>query len=304
MLAHTFNKYYNILLSQKTREKAENVIIWASIFSFLIHLGLIGMVNVGILKVPFQTELLVNPISAIYTPFSLILLFEVYLLVYHIPYSTSDYISTQYEIITLIIIRRIFKDLANLDLSINWFEDKYDLQFTYDIVSTLLLFLLIYFFRRLSAKRRSEATVSSLSSKVKVFVHRKKIMASLLVPVIIVMALYSFFGWINDWLSSLQSISGQEVSFTDINNIFFDEFFTLLILTDVLLLLFSFFHTTKFNVFIRNSGFIISTILIRISFSVDGFLNNILILVAVLFGVLILVINGQYDRMDKEEPVL
>lgn len=197
-------------------------------------------------------------------------------------------------------ISRIFKDLANLDLSINWFEDKYDLQFTYDIVSTLLLFLMIYFFHRLSAKKRSKIAVDTLPSKVQIFVRRKKIMASLLVPVIIVMAVYSFLGWINDWFHSLDAINEQGTSFIDINNIFFDEFFTLLILTDVLLLLFSFFHTTKFNVFIRNSGFIISTILIRISFSVDGFLNNILILVAVLFGILILFINSQYERIEKE----
>lgn len=301
MQPKNFDRYYNILLSKKTREKAENLIIWASIISFVIHLLLIGIVNLEVFNVPFESELLNNPISAIYTPFSFILLFEVYLLVYHIPRSTSDYISKQYEIITLIIIRRTFKDLANLDLSINWFEDKYDLQFTYDIVSTLLLFLLIYFFHQLNTKKGPIASISELPQKVQIFIRRKKIMAFLLVPVIIVMALFSFFQWANDWLHSMTAMHEPMGSFTDINNIFFDEFFTLLILTDVLLLLFSFFHTTKFNVFIRNSGFIISTILIRISFSIDGFLNNILILVAVLFGVLILLINRQYERINKRD---
>jgi hypothetical protein len=294
-----FDPYYNTLLSNRIKERAEYFIIWSSILSFFVHLLLIGAVNLGIIDLPFESKLLSNPISAIYTPFSFILLFEVYLLVYHIPFSTSDYISKQYEIITLIVIRRIFKDLANLDLSVNWFEDKYDLQFTYDIVTTLLLFVLIYLFHELNAKKSPIPSVHQLPQKVQLFVKRKRIMASLLVPVIVMMAIYSFTTWAYDWLASIEGNHDTGGSFTDINDIFYDEFFTLLILTDVLLLLFSFFHTTKFNVFIRNSGFIISTILIRISFSVDGFVNNILILVAVLFGVFILFINQKYEQILK-----
>lgn len=88
-------------------------------------------------------------------------------------------------------------------------------------------------------------------------------------------------------------------SISNVNDIFFHQFFVVLILTDVLLLLFSFFHTTKFHKFIRNSGFIISTILLRLSFSADGLLNNLLIVVAVLFGVLILWIHNRYETFDK-----
>ena len=110
------------------------------------------------------------------------------------------------------------------------------------------------------------------------------------------MSIYSFGDWL---VSSFASITDEKgaVGFTDINDIFFDQFFVLLILTDVLLLLFSFFHTSKFNLVIRNSGFIISTILIRLSFGVDGYLNNILITTAVLFGVLILFINQKYEKL-------
>ncbi len=291
------SKFYDLLLSPKTKEKSEHVIIWVSILSFLIHLSIIGIIHTGIISPPFESELLTNPISAIYTPFTFILLFEVYLLVYHIPQSTSNYIAKQYEIITLIIIRRIFKDLANLDLSINWFEDKYDLQFTYDIVTTLILFLLIYFFHRLNGRDVSSKLIDKVTPKVKVFIKRKKIMAALLVPVIIIMSLYSFIDWFSSLFFDYKATDGT--TFVNLNNIFFDEFFTLLILTDVLLLLFSFFHTSRFYMVIRNSGFIISTILIRISFSIDGFLNNILIIIAVLFGVLILFLNQQYRKLAR-----
>ncbi|MGB0777912.1 MAG: hypothetical protein ACPGR7_07795, partial [Flavobacteriaceae bacterium] len=79
-------------------------------------------------------------------------------------------------------------------------------------------------------------------------------------------------------------------------NLFFDEFFTVLILVDVVLLLISFFYTDKFHKIIRNSGFVVSTILIRISFGVSGLINTLLIVAAVLFGLAILVIHNKYEQ--------
>jgi hypothetical protein len=52
---------------------------------------------------------------------------------------------------------------------------------------------------------------------------------------------------------------------------------------------------------IRNSGFIISTILIRISFSVSGIINNILIVSAILFGLSILFIHNKFEKKLAEE---
>ena len=81
-----------------------------------------------------------------------------------------------------------------------------------------------------------------------------------------------------------------------IYSIIFTLFFTVLILVDVILLLISFFYTDQFHKIIRNSGFIISTILIRMSFGVSGLINTILILVAVLFGLAILSIHNKYEK--------
>ena len=80
--------------------------------------------------------------------------------------------------------------------------------------------------------------------------------------------------------------------------VFFDKFFTALILVDVILLLISFFYTDQFHKIIRNSGFIISTILIRMSFGVNGLISTILILVAVLFGLAIIRIHNSYEKNE------
>ena len=96
---------------KKTKNKSETVIVTIAIISFLLHLLLIVLADLHILRLNNYSELLSNPIAAIYTPFSFILIYEVYLLVYYLPKSTSTYIGKQYEIIALIIIRRVFKDL-------------------------------------------------------------------------------------------------------------------------------------------------------------------------------------------------
>ncbi|MEM6299235.1 MAG: hypothetical protein AAF740_11170 [Bacteroidota bacterium] len=283
------NTSFNALLSQKTKESTERVILGISIFSYLVHLLLIFLSTQGLIAL--EEKFFQDPIAAIYTPFTFILVYEVYLLVYFLPKSTTIYIGKQYEIITLIVIRRIFKDIAYVELTSDWFRDKNDLQFTFDVVTALILFYILYLFYRKIKKREYKNT----SSKVTRFVTLKKSLAVLLVPALIALAVYTFSHWI---IATIDNFHNGLEAFKTINNVFFDEFFTLMIIVDVLLLLASFFYSHQFHKIIRNSGFIISTILIKISFLADGILNNILILSAVAFGFLILIVHNLYETGD------
>lgn len=278
------------LLSDKTRTTTEKIILNIALFSFFIHLLIIYLLKFDVIEFNSDTELLNNPISAIYTPFSFILIYEVYLLIYYLPKSFTTYITKQYEIITLIIIRKLFKDLSSLELSSNWFEIKGDLQFTYDLIASLLLFLFIYLFQKQGKKKVKQQV--NLNPDIEKFVKKKRLIAVILVPLFLFMALDTLLKWSNG-----MSITTNEFpSLESINNLFFDQFFTVLILVDVVLLLISFFYTDQFHKIIRNSGFIISTILIRMSFGVSGLTNTILILVAVLFGLAILSIHNKYEK--------
>jgi hypothetical protein len=283
---------YPILLSEKTRKKAEYIIVITAIVSFVAHLLLILLHNQGFLGPSISSSLLTNPISAIYTPFSFILLYEVFLLVYYLPQSITKYIGKQYEIITLILIRRIYYDLANLEFTESWFRVQSDLQFTYDIIGTVILFGLILLFYKINDGRSKD---QALSEGVISFIRIKKIIALILVPVLVILASWNLFDWVHGLAYETIEV---DLSVKKLNTIFYDEFFTILIMTDVLLLLISFLHTDSFNTVIRNSGFVISTILIKLSFSTDGLLNTILMVVAVLFGVIILWLHNQYEKMD------
>ncbi|MEJ6681049.1 MAG: hypothetical protein QNL21_03040 [Flavobacteriales bacterium] len=281
---------FDKFLSQNTREKIEKIILKVAIFSFFIHLAIIYFTKFGFIDFSSDSELLKNPISAVYTPFSFILIYEVYLLIYYLPKSFTTYITKQYEIITLIIIRKLFKDLSALELTENWFEIKGDLQFTYDLIASLLLFYLIFLFQKIGKQKPIQQL--AIKPVIERFVIKKKLIAVILVPLFFGMALYTFI----DWSAGISITSKELPSLESINNLFFDQFFTALILVDVVLLLISFFYTDQFHKIIRNSGFVISTILIRMSFGVSGLVSTILIVAAVLFGLAIITIHNKYEK--------
>ena len=285
-----YNYLHSKLLSEETKKKSERMIVIIAIVSFILHLAIIFLIKFNVISVESNSNLLANPIGAIYTPFSFIIIYEVYLLVYYLPKSITSYIGKQYEIITLIIIRRLFKDLATMKISSEWFHLRNDLQFSYDLLATIVLFFLIYLFYRIRCAKKANKPSQKIETVN--FIRQKKVLALALVPVFVGLSIFSIYNWIDN----ANSLSDIFESMKDVNKIFFNDFFTILILTDVLLLLLSLFYTDKFNIVIRNSGFIISTILIRLSFGTEGFINPALVVTAVVYGILLLYISNKYDR--------
>tara|TARA_B100000614_G_C14468237_1_gene461397 strand:+ start:72 stop:959 length:888 start_codon:yes stop_codon:yes gene_type:complete len=284
------NTIFNFFIGEKTKNKIEKTILYISIFGFVIHLSLIYLYKSNLLQINDYYNLLNNPISAIYTPFSFILIYEIYQLIYYLPRSISTYISKQYEIITLIIIRRIFKDISDLNLNNNILTNNFNEKLFIDLAASLILFFLIYLFRVNSKKILINVPDSYKLLK---FIRIKKWLSSILVPLITILATFHLYNWTLDFIH----INNTE-NLKSLNNIFFDELFQILILVDVFLLLFSFFNSDMFHNIMRNSGFIISTILIRVSFMTEGINNIILIMVSVLFGLFIQLI---YNKCNKEK---
>lgn len=299
MLKQLFTqRLFNAFLSQRVKESGERITLWIAIGGYLAHLGLIVLNTNGVIS--FGSSLLQNPITAIYTPFSFILIYEVYLLIYFLPKSISYYIGKQYEIITLIVIRRIFKDISQLEMSSDWFRQANDLQFLYDTLTSLVLFGLLFLFYKNIRKHVKHAPDSNtdLLENTERFIALKRGIAALLVPLFVLLAAFSLVHWGNAAWTGYQA--GFE-ALKDINGVFFDECFTVLIVVDVLLLLLSFFHSDQFHKIMRNSGFVISTVLLKISFSTKGLASNGLIVGAVLFGLAVLLIHNVYERWLLKE---
>ena len=280
------NSFFGTVFADTVRKKVENLILILAGFGFIIHLLLILLKELDIITVTeLNQELLNDPISAIYTPFSLILVYEVYLLLFYLPRSFTSCISKQFEIISLIVIRKIFKDIPLMDLNDNWIFSEHNIELVVDLLGFLLLFFLIYLFNKDTKKLpKKNITDPSLVR----FISSKKIVSLSLLIVMSFMALNTLFEWV------FNIYSNQTI--TQIDGLFFNKFFTLLILADVIILLISFRYTEEYSKLIRNTGFIISTILIRLSFSSSGYLTMILILTGVSFAYLILKIYNSIEN--------
>ena len=276
---------FNTIFSKKSQRIFEKNILFLATSGFIIHLILIYLNKYNYIEYDFNNTLLLDPISALYTPFSFILVYEAYLLIYYLPNSFTVTVVKEYEIISLILIRKIFKDFPQVNLDVPFFSNDQNVQLIYDLIGILVVFFLIYLFKTTAGRPKTAKPDEKLNR----FISQKKLISILLVPTLLFLAGWSFYNWINASFFT----GGYD---DNINFLFFVDFFTILILVDVFILLISFRYTERYSQLIRNTGFIISTILLRLSFAASGLVSVILIASGVLFGLLILYI---YKKMEK-----
>lgn len=285
-----FSDLFATVFANSIQKKIENTVLLLAGIGFVVHLILIFLNDQKIILFsPDYQELLKDPISAIYTPFSLILVYEIYLLLFYLPRSFTSCVSKQFEIISLIVIRKIFKDIPQMNLTKDWINDAHNLELVIDLAGFLLLFLLIFLFN-LSKQRLPKRPVEDPS--LLRFISSKKIVSVALLAVLSIMSISTFGQWV------LNIVNQHNIGRLD--SLFFNQFFTLLILADVVILLISFRYTEEYAKLIRNTGFIIATILIRLSFSAEGYLSMILILTGVSFALLILQIYNAMEHPKQD----
>ena len=285
----TVENIFSGLFSEGNLKKFEKFILISATLGFIIHLLLILLNNNGYVDLSFfQDKLFVNPISAIYTPFSFILIYEAFLLIYFLPRSFTTSIAKQFEIMSLILIRKIFKDIPNVNLDDNWIQNESNLQLIYDLVGVLVVFFLIYLFKKLKEDLPKLPVHQNLDR----FISYKKLISLFLVPTLSLLCVFSFLDWYNYVFHDIGTSS-------NIDYLFFESFFTILILVDVFILLVSFQYTERYSQLIRNTGFIISTILLRLSFSAVGLTSLLLLVSGIVFGLIILLIYNNMERQKK-----
>ena len=271
------DKFHKLLFSEKNLKLFETAILFLAVIGFIAHLLLIyANINYKLDYLSNLDNLFTNPISALYTPFSFILIYEVFLLIYYLPRSFTTSIRKEYEIISLIMIRKVFEDIPNLNTETGIFNTE-SLNLLYNLLGILIIYYLIFLFKKtikIIPKRKDTKDLSK-------FIAYKKALSIVLVPILIMLCFSNLISW-------SQTLFINEYFTQNINSIFFVDFFTILILVDVFILLISFRYTERYAQIIRNTGFIISTILLRLSFGVKDLSSIILLISGVVFGLIIL----------------
>ena len=267
----------NIFSKRNVKFFEKNIMLLA-VAGFIVHLCLIFLENYYSIDIfSSKTNLSSNPISALYTPFTFILVYEAFLLIYYLPRSFTTSVAKEYEIISLVLIRKIFKDIPEISLENEFILNENNLQLIYDLLAVIIIFYLIYLFKKTwvnTPKRKADKNLEK-------FITYKKLLSILLVPTLLILCIINFYEWFMEVFI--------EQSYTEnLNGVFFIDFFTILILVDVFILLISFQYTERYSQLMRNTGFIISTILLRLSFGAQGLYSIGLLILGVIFGLVIL----------------
>ena len=278
------------LLGKSAEQQVRKFGLTAAIVGFAIHLTLwflyqIDAINLG----NASADLVDSPLDALYTPFSILLAYEVYQLIRAIPESFSTAVGKQFEIVTLLVVRDIFKRLSEIEFSGDWTVDSELKLIVLECLTFITLFTTSLIYR---ANSHTESKVDFQDNELMNFVQNKQKIAVVLLATYLIVAMSSFSNWI-------VSVSEGDGSVT--REIFFLDFFTILILADILILLISYGYSTDFTNLARNTGFILSTVVLRVAIGATGVSSMIMFVLGGLVGIAVLIISLKADEFQVED---
>ncbi len=167
-----------------------------------------------------------------------------------------------------------------------------------DVSAGLLMFLLVTIFQHAASKRPSEQP-GEPPPALKQFIQRKKLVALALTVLFVWLAA---IGLCEDALQTYREIyRGAQVVLPPPAR-FYSDVFTVMIFTDVLILILSLLVSDRYELVFRNAAFVISTILIRFSLTAAHPYGALLGVVGMLFGIVTILIYNYNMRIRIPFP--
>ncbi len=269
-ITYIFDPLHEFYEHEKVHRKISILLVFLFLFSLLvIELG-------RQLLLPDSMAAIVpgNHFYAVHTAFSIILILEVISLIFVLPCSFSKSVGKQFEILSLILIRNAFKELSYFAEPITYQgnEEKI-LHILSNGFGALLIFTLLGVYYLVQARGHEDSSGPDLFG----FVAAKKGISLLLLAAFVIMGLHHLYKAV---------FGGGEGDF-------FHGFYTLLILTDILIVLIAqCFHPSSKLVF-RNSGYALSTLMIRIALVAPVYYNVLLGGAAIGFAIILTLISNK-----------
>ncbi|MEW6500613.1 MAG: hypothetical protein ACOY8P_02220 [Thermodesulfobacteriota bacterium] len=216
------------------------------VFFFLASVTVIELNRRALLPAPFDRIFSRTHLAAIEQAFNLLLALEVVSLILSLVHSVSRSVGKQFEILSLIFLRGTFKKISHFDEPLVWAQvESVIVPILASAVSALLIFVVLGFFYRLQKPHPLKMRVGDKGK----FILAKKVIALALLLSFFALGAYDVWGYF---------------AFNHPENIF-EMFYTLLIFSDVLIVLISLRYSSQYLVAFRNSGFAVATVLIRLA---------------------------------------
>jgi hypothetical protein len=285
---------FDALESPPVRAWFERIIVAGAALGFLVHLAVIGAARLlPDLPRTLFAGLDESPLHAVYTPFSVILFYEVVLLVFTLAASHTGEIAKQYQIVSLIVVRRVFKDIGSFSELENWLAEPEAVKAVLlDMAGAVLMFLIVTGFTLL----RHVMPKTAIHRDLQGFIQLKKAVAVLLLVVLAALATINLASWLG-LITALPGALAPPPADADL--FFFPRFFEFMIFTDVFLLIVSLAYYDRYEHVFRNAGFVISTVLLRVSLSTPKPYDLLLALTAMLYGLAVLGVFNCFSAIEQ-----
>lgn len=248
--------------------------------AFLLGLAGIELNRRGLLPAALAHVTPTSHFYAIKLAFTLVLIQEVIDLVFTLPCSVSKAVGKQFEILALILLRNSFKELVHFTEPIEIVSGLGPiLPILTDAAGALCIFVGLGFYYRLHVSRKSSKTKAALYR----FVAAKKLVSLVMLAV--------FFG-VAVQVAVDSAVTGQPEPF-------FGIFYTILIFSDILLVLISHLHLPAFHSIFRNSGFAVCTLLIRMALAAPPYYDAAIGVSAMVFAVCLTLAYNVFAPAEK-----
>lgn len=275
------NDLYDALHYAWEHQQTRHIITSLLIGTFLVTLTLTELNRFGLLPEALGERLPANPFYSVKLAFTLLLVNELISLIFILPCSVSRAVGKQLEILCLIFLRNAFKELS-------YFTEPIVLVGQLDAVlriganalGAVVIFVLLHLYYRQYVRRRDKA---SRGQRVYRFISVKKLVSMVLLLIFTSLGIYHL---------GILALHGEGIPF-------FAEIYTILVFSDVLLVLVANRFFPGFRDIFRNSGFAVSTLLMRLSLTAPDFLNVVIGIGAALFALLLAM---AYKRSTTDDP--
>ncbi|MBN2747076.1 MAG: hypothetical protein JXR34_10150 [Bacteroidales bacterium] len=246
-------------------------------FIFLFSLGLIHLNRLGLIHSFIAEYVPTNYFAAIVISFWILLIFEIFSLIFILPASVSSSMVKQFEIFSLILLRDVFKSIEKFSEIENWANlSTYFYPMVFDAVGALLIFIGIYHIKRLQLHKN----ITANQDKQNQFIEIKKVLSLILTGIFIGIIIFDTFLFINQ------------------SNVFqlFTLFYSVMIFFDVMIVIISLRYNLSYMVLFRYSAFTIATILLRISLTAPAMYKALIGVSSVAFIYLLTMYYSKYMR--------
>ncbi|OYT16492.1 MAG: hypothetical protein B7C24_07605 [Bacteroidetes bacterium 4572_77] len=276
ILVHFYDQLHKIWEHKSTHNLLSSILVLVFVFSLLLVL------LSDFLWIPQSVRAYFphNIFHAIEISFTLVLMIEVIGLVFSLSYSVTASLVKQLEILSLILLRSAFKQFGEFYKIENWADYEPVVSMIADAFGALLIFIIIL----LINKTLKHTPITDDPERQTRFVMFKKIMG-----------LFLFFSFLFSGLYDIGLYIQHAHPFD-----FFKNFYTILIFSDIFLVLLSMRYNYSYIIVFRNSAFAVATIIIRMALSAPIYYNIALGVLSALFVLSISFFYTKFRHCDAK----